>query len=218
VPDIAYYECPDGRQPFSDWFDTLDATAAARVATAIDRLGDGNPGDVKPVGEGVSEDESTSVPATACTLAAMGRNWSCFWPVGPRSGSRPTFNTRRRSGPNTNGEKRRTEMPLTRAFKDLVKARADRDPRFRAALLREALNAFVRDDMAAGKSSLRTYVNATIGFEELGRTLSKTPQSLMRMLGPKGNPTAGNLFALINVLQEYEGVTLDVATHPVGAK
>lgn len=102
-------------------------------------------------------------------------------------------------------------MPLTRKFKDLVKSRADRDPKFRAALLREAVEAFVRGDTAEGKSSLRTYINATIGFEKLGHALSKKPQSLMRMLGPTGNPTADNLFALIARLQESEGVMLDIA-------
>jgi putative addiction module killer protein len=41
---------------FMDWLNSLkDRRAAARVATRILRLEDGNLGDVKPVGEGVSE-------------------------------------------------------------------------------------------------------------------------------------------------------------------
>lgn len=41
---------------YKAWFDDLrDRRAAARIATRIDRLAEGNPGDVKPVGEGVSE-------------------------------------------------------------------------------------------------------------------------------------------------------------------
>jgi len=41
---------------FAKWIDSLrDARAKARIASRIDRLALGNPGDVKPVGEGVSE-------------------------------------------------------------------------------------------------------------------------------------------------------------------
>mgnify|MGYP001251390786 CR=1 FL=1 len=41
---------------FSRWFDGLrDTMAKARIAIRIRRLSLGNPGDVKPVGEGVSE-------------------------------------------------------------------------------------------------------------------------------------------------------------------
>jgi putative addiction module killer protein len=41
---------------FARWFDGLrDVRARARIQIRIRRLADGNPGDVKPVGEGVSE-------------------------------------------------------------------------------------------------------------------------------------------------------------------
>lgn len=41
---------------FSIWLDGLrDLRARARVQARIERLAGGNPGDVKPVGEGVSE-------------------------------------------------------------------------------------------------------------------------------------------------------------------
>ncbi|MBX9659684.1 MAG: type II toxin-antitoxin system RelE/ParE family toxin [Nitrospiraceae bacterium] len=41
---------------FARWLDGLrDVRARARVLVRIERLVDGNPGDVKPVGEGVSE-------------------------------------------------------------------------------------------------------------------------------------------------------------------
>ena len=41
--------------PFRRWFDALDHHAAAWVTIAIDRLGEGNTSNAKPLGEGVSE-------------------------------------------------------------------------------------------------------------------------------------------------------------------
>ena len=41
---------------FNEWLDRLrDRRAVAKITTRIDRLALGNPGDVKPVGAGVSE-------------------------------------------------------------------------------------------------------------------------------------------------------------------
>ena len=41
---------------FAEWLDGLgDLRARARVQARLERLADGNPGDVEPVGEGVSE-------------------------------------------------------------------------------------------------------------------------------------------------------------------
>jgi putative addiction module killer protein len=43
-------------ETFAQWIDSLrDLQARARVQIRIERLAAGNPGDVKPVGEGVSE-------------------------------------------------------------------------------------------------------------------------------------------------------------------
>lgn len=53
--EIAQYETSDGECPFADWFDALESQAALKVRTAIARMETGNFGDVKPVGEGVSE-------------------------------------------------------------------------------------------------------------------------------------------------------------------
>ena len=41
---------------YNDWVKELrDARAKARIYTRIDRLENGNPGDVKPAGDGISE-------------------------------------------------------------------------------------------------------------------------------------------------------------------
>ena len=101
-------------------------------------------------------------------------------------------------------------MALTRSFKETIKARADRDPEFRVAMLQEAIDAFLNADIQTGKVILRDYVNATVGFEELGTQLHKNPKSLMRMLSEQGNPRADNLFAVVAHLKQREGVSLDL--------
>jgi putative addiction module killer protein len=45
----------DGRSPFAEWLDSLDAVTAARITTVLHRLEQGSYGDVAAVGEGVSE-------------------------------------------------------------------------------------------------------------------------------------------------------------------
>jgi DNA-binding phage protein len=101
-------------------------------------------------------------------------------------------------------------MPLTRDFKETVKARADADPAFRAALFTEAVELLLAGDMQTGKSILRDYINATIGFDDLAARTGTPKQSLMRMFGSSGNPRASNLFTVINQLQHATDVRLAV--------
>jgi hypothetical protein len=103
-------------------------------------------------------------------------------------------------------------MPLTRDFKETVMARARRDAGFRKALLREALDCMLDGDIDTGKIVLRDYINATVGFDELGAVTHKSPKSLMRMLGPEGNPQARNLFEIVAYLQKNEGLRLTTRT------
>lgn len=101
-------------------------------------------------------------------------------------------------------------MPLTKAFKHIIKARAQTDPAFRIALLDDALDAFVNNELEIGKLLMRDYVNATVGFEALGAQLRKSPKSLMRMLSVEGNPRVDNLFSVVSQLKANEGVSLNV--------
>ena len=101
-------------------------------------------------------------------------------------------------------------MALTRDFKETIRARIERDPGFREALLEEGVECLLSGDVETGKSVLRDYINATIGFQELSGLTDKSPKSLMRMLGPSGNPQARNLFEIIGCLQKREGLHLKV--------
>ena len=101
-------------------------------------------------------------------------------------------------------------MALTRDFKETIQARVERDPAFREARLKEGVECLLSGDIETAKVVLRDYINATIGFEALGDLTDKSPKSLMRMFGPKGNPQARNLFEIIGYLQEREGVHFEV--------
>jgi DNA-binding phage protein len=102
-------------------------------------------------------------------------------------------------------------MALTRDFRMTVQARAAKDARFRAALLCEAAQALLEDDLEVGKTVLRDYIKATVGFERLGRETGLSPKSLIRMFGANGNPQARNLFAVLRYLQSQADIRLKVA-------
>ena len=101
-------------------------------------------------------------------------------------------------------------MPPTENFRDTVRARAERDPAFRGALFCEGVQALLQGDTDDGRAALRAYINATIGFERLGEVLGRPQKSLMRMFGPDGNPTAENLFGVIDQLQRQERVKVEL--------
>src|SRR5258708_38006389 len=102
------------------------------------------------------------------------------------------------------------DMALTRDFKETIQERARRDAAFREALLKEAVDAMLSGDVETGKTVLRAYNNATVGFDKLATVTKKSPKSLMRMLGPKGNPQARNFFEIGAYLQQNEGLRVRV--------
>jgi putative addiction module killer protein len=53
--EILEYLERNGRSPYAEWFESLSAPAAAKVAVAITRLAQGNFSNVKGVGGGVYE-------------------------------------------------------------------------------------------------------------------------------------------------------------------
>lgn len=101
-------------------------------------------------------------------------------------------------------------MALTRDFRETVQARVRRDEKFRRGLLRDAIGALLEGESALGREILRDFINATLGFPQLSRKTGIHVKTLHQMFGPKGNPTAANLFNIIACLQEQEGVRLRV--------
>jgi len=97
-----------------------------------------------------------------------------------------------------------------RDFFETVRERAERSPDYRIVLLCEALETLLEGDHVTAQLLLRDYVNATLGFESLGRRIGKSPKSLMRMLSAEGNPRADNLLAILKALQDHEGITFRI--------
>ncbi len=100
-------------------------------------------------------------------------------------------------------------MP-TGSFADLMQRHLAQDPAFAEALLRDGIEAMLGGDVETGKTILREYIKATVGFEKLGHITALPPMSLIRMFGPRGNPQAKHLFNVIGHLQERAGLHLVV--------
>ena len=221
VLELRYYLTGDGQSPFESWFSDLDAAAAAKVSVALVRLGQGNTSNAKSVGEGVLEYRIDWGPGYRVYFGRDGEVLVILLTGGTKK--RQQRDIERRScgrttsdGAGRRRDERRRAMAVTRDFKELVQRRMAQDPAFAAALLREGIDTMLAGDVDTGKAILRDYIKATVGFEQLGEATGTPPKSLIRMLGPRGNPQARNLFGIIGYLQKQAGVELHVAPSPAG--
>jgi DNA-binding phage protein len=105
-------------------------------------------------------------------------------------------------------------MPLTKDFRETVRERAHRDASFRRALLREAIELMLSGDVETGQSVIRNYINATVGFDGLAKGTHIPKTSLMRMFGPRGNPSSKNMFGVIAELAKAEDISLLLKAKP----
>jgi putative addiction module killer protein len=55
VVEVREYLTTGGTSPYANWFNRLNATAAAKVTIAVTRMAQGNLGNAKSVGSGVQE-------------------------------------------------------------------------------------------------------------------------------------------------------------------
>ncbi|MBU6338950.1 MAG: type II toxin-antitoxin system RelE/ParE family toxin [Rickettsiales bacterium] len=51
--DIEIFTTTQGKEPFSDWFESFDRNIKKRIILRIDRIKNGNLGDYKNIGDGV---------------------------------------------------------------------------------------------------------------------------------------------------------------------
>jgi hypothetical protein len=142
---------------------------------------------------------------------------SSCWEAARKGDSRQILKSPSNRGERINDRKGSERAMATRKFSDTVKADLQGSPEFRGTLLSEAVACMVAGDLETGKIVLREYVNGTVGFPGLGAALGRSPKSLMRMLGPQGNPQARNLFEMVAYLQKTEGYVLHISPAPAAA-
>lgn len=68
------------------------------------------------------------------------------------------------------------------------------------------MQALADGDMETARTLLRDVANATLGFQVLARETGIPEKSLMRMLGPNGNPSLRNLGSIVRALNKHLGV------------
>ncbi len=82
---------------FAEWVDGLpDLRARARIQARIERLAQGNPGDVQPVGEGVSEMRINYGPGYRVYFMQRGREMIILLAGGDKSTQARDIKTARR--------------------------------------------------------------------------------------------------------------------------
>lgn len=110
-----------------------------------------------------------------------------------------------------------SKSPIGRSVAEVTQGRVQRDPEFARALLQEAVQALLNDDVAAARGLIRDVIKGSIGYAALSQRTGTPETSLIRMFGAKGNPTAANLFAVLTHLQQHSGVRFEVAAVRRGA-
>ena len=100
---------------------------------------------------------------------------------------------------------------LTGDFKDTVRARMKKNPKFRQRLLRDAVNCLLDGDTETGYCILRDFFLDDVSIEDLAREIKIPTKRLASVYSPvKRSPTTNTFFNVISYLSEREGINLKV--------
>ena len=86
---------------------------------------------------------------------------------------------------------------------------------FAELLLEEAVQAMLAGKLDVPRSLIRDVIKESIGYTELVRLTGKPEESLIHIFGPSGKLTAANMVSVVNQLQTYRGLSLQVKFVPV---
>ena len=87
--EVREYLERNGRSPYAEWFDGLNALAAAKVAIAVTRIGQGN-SNVRSVGSGVHECKINFGPGYRVYFGEDGESLIIYSAAERKSGSKGT--------------------------------------------------------------------------------------------------------------------------------
>jgi len=222
---VEEYTREDASNPYRQWFDSLSATAAAKVTVAKLRMTLGNTSSIKWF-DGMGEYVIDWGPGYRIYLAKDGDTLIVLFGGGTKRGQQRDidkakallveYKTRKKAiTANQAASTRGNKMALTKNFKETVIQRVQSDASFAQALLDEAATLFLNGEPETARLILRDLVNATIGFEQLAALTAKPSKSLHRMLSPTGNPSMDNLAAIFRAVRERLQVSL--SAHSVAA-
>lgn len=168
-----------------------------RTLERIDRLANGNPGDVKPVGHGVSELRLTYGPGyRVYYLQEADRLILLLCAATSRRNRR--ISTRRTGSP-TSGGKRRTVMTRkTEKFKRFDVADYIDDLDDAAGYLEIALEASAEDPTAVPRAL--GAIARSQNMSELARRVGMSRDGLYKALSEEGNPTWSTILKITNAL------------------
>jgi probable addiction module antidote protein/putative addiction module killer protein len=195
-------------ETFARWLAALrDAGARMRINVRIRRLSIGNPGDVKPVGEGVSEMRIDYGPGyrvyfvqrgAALVILLAGGNSSSYW----RAGISTRKSVTSRQHARLRGSFRRIAMGKTKtiAWDAVDHLKTDED-------IAHYLEAVLEDgDPALVTAALGDIARAK-GMSQVARDAGLGRESLYKALSPDGNPEFATVLKVIRAL----GLKLKVA-------
>ena len=103
-------------------------------------------------------------------------------------------------------------MALTRDHKETVRLRARRDREFRECFLREGVQCLLSGEVDVAKIIFSDYIEAMVGFEQLGAMTGRPPEDLEQLLSLESDPGAGSLLKVIACILRHEGLALEVRT------
>lgn len=112
-----------------------------------------------------------------------------------------------------------SKIPAAVAWEPVVERRVRGEPAFAEGLLEEAVQALIDNDISLARNLMRHVIKGTIGYRDLSDETGFPEKSLIRMFGPAGNPTAKNLFAVVDCVRRRTKIELTVrAVRGAGAK